>query len=54
LRAAVHSLVQTHHISERDAALALAEHLADVPELAAILREWAAESELQQAGTAHS
>ena len=54
LRAAVHALVQTGQISECDAALKLAEALADVPELAAMCRELAVGSARQQPGTAQS
>ncbi len=41
IRAEVHSLIQGEQISEYDAALRLAEELEDVPELAAMFREWA-------------
>lgn len=41
IRAEVHSLIQGEQISEYDAAMRLAEELADVPELAAQFREWA-------------
>jgi hypothetical protein len=54
IQASVHAIAQAQHISECDAALRLAEHLADVPELAAMLREWADGSALQQTGTIHS
>lgn len=54
LRTAIHALVQTHQISECDAALKLAEALADVPELAAMCRELAVGSARQQPGPAHS
>ena len=54
VQAAVHAVVQTEHISERDAALRLAERLDDIPELAAVVREWAAKSAFQQPGTIHS
>ena len=43
LRATIHALVQTQQISEYDAALKLAEALADAPELAAMCRELAVE-----------
>ena len=41
VRATVHSLVQATQISEYEAALRLAEELADMPEVAAQFREWA-------------
>jgi hypothetical protein len=42
IQASIHAVAQEQQISEYDAALRLAEQLADVPELAAMLREWAA------------
>lgn len=54
VQAAIHAVVQSEHISESEAALRLAEQLADVPELAAMFREWATSLALQQPGTTHS
>jgi hypothetical protein len=41
MRASVHAIAQEQNISERDAAVKLADQLADEPELAAMFREWA-------------
>jgi hypothetical protein len=54
MQASVREIAVAAHITECDAALRLAEELADVPELAAMFREWAVGLASQQPGTAQS
>ncbi|HZN09288.1 MAG TPA: hypothetical protein VFB65_21010 [Pyrinomonadaceae bacterium] len=50
----VHAIAQQQNIRERDAAVKLADQLAEETELAAMFRDWAVGSAGQQPGTAHS
>lgn len=52
LLSAVSSLAQAQQLTEHDAALRLAAQLSDVPELAAMLREWAEGEQARKLGQA--